>query len=51
MIVKSDDFSSINIFLIELLKNKNIFILNEIINLSNRLKNYWTINLLIFSFI
>jgi hypothetical protein len=53
IIIKSDDFSSINIFLIEILKNKNIFILNDIINFPNRLKHikYLKINLSIFSFI
>ena len=53
IIIKSDDFNSINIFLIEILKNRNIFILNDIINFPNRLKNikYLKINLSIFSFI
>ena len=53
IIIQSDDFNSINIFLIEILKNRNIFILNDIINFPNRLKNikYLKINLSIFSFI
>ena len=53
IIIKSDDFNSINALLIEILNNKNIFILNDIINLPNRLKNikYLKINLSIFSFI
>ena len=52
IIIKSDDFSSINLFLIGILKNKNIFILNDIINFPNRVKNikYLKINLSIFSF-
>ena len=53
IIIKADNFSSINAFLIEISKNKNIFILKDIINSPNRLKNIKNlkINLSIFSFV
>ena len=48
-----DDFNSINIFLIDMLKNKKEFSLNKFINLPKKLKkiNLFGINLNIFSFI
>ena len=48
-----NDFNSINIFLIDIMKNKQKFALNKFINLPQKLKKikYLEINLKIFSFI